>query len=42
MTNLFDKYYLLTIFDQTTGGQGYATGQPGRPQEWAVSLKKKF
>jgi iron complex outermembrane receptor protein len=42
VTNLFDKYYLLTIFDQTTGGQGYASGQPGRPREWAVSVKKKF
>jgi iron complex outermembrane receptor protein len=42
VTNLFDKYYLLTIFDQTVGGQGYATGQPGRPQEWAITLKKKF
>jgi iron complex outermembrane receptor protein len=42
VTNLFDKYYLLTVYDQTVGGQGYATGQPGRPREWAVSLKKKF
>jgi len=42
VTNLFDKYYLLTLYDQTVGGQGYASGQPGRPREWAVSLKKKF
>lgn len=42
ITNLFDEYYLLTVFDQTVGGQGYATGQPGRPQEWAVSLTKRF
>ncbi|MEO6151628.1 MAG: TonB-dependent receptor [Croceibacterium sp.] len=42
VTNLFDEYYLLTIFDQTVGGQGYATGQPGRPREWAISAKKKF
>ena len=42
VTNLFDKYYLLTLYDQTVGGQGYANGQPGRPREWAVSLKKKF
>jgi iron complex outermembrane receptor protein len=42
VTNLFDKYYLVTIFDQTTAGVGYATGQPGRPREWAVSVKKKF
>ncbi|MBO9580404.1 MAG: TonB-dependent receptor [Sphingobium sp.] len=42
VTNLFDKYYLLTIYDQTVGGQGYASGQPGRPREWAVNVKKKF
>ena len=42
VTNLFDEYYLLTLYDQTVGGQGYANGQPGRPREWAVSVKKKF
>jgi iron complex outermembrane receptor protein len=42
VTNLTNKYYLLTLFDQTVGGQGYATGQPGRPREWAITLKKKL
>ncbi|MCW2391657.1 TonB-dependent receptor [Sphingobium sp. B11D3A] len=42
VTNLLDEYYLLTIYDQTVGGQGYSNGQPGRPREWAVSVKKKF
>jgi iron complex outermembrane receptor protein len=42
VTNVFDKYYFLTLFDQTIGGQGHVTGQPGRPREWAVSVKKKF
>ena len=42
ITNLFDEYHLLTIFDQTIAGQGYATGQPGRPREWALSLTKRF
>lgn len=42
VTNLFDKYYLLTLFDLTTAGAGIATGQPGRPREWAVSIKKRF
>ena len=42
VTNIFDKYYYLTINDQTTGGQGYANAQPGRPREWAVTVKKKF
>ena len=42
VTNLFDKYYLLTVNDQSIGSQGYVIGQPGRPREWAVSVKKKF
>lgn len=42
VTNLFDKYHLLTVFDQTIAGQGFATGQPGRPREWALSLTKRF
>ena len=42
VTNLFDKYYFLTINDQSTSGLGYTNGQPGRPREWAVSLKKSF
>ena len=42
VTNLTDKYYLLTIFDQTSGGQGFSNGQPGRPREWAVSFTKTF
>jgi iron complex outermembrane receptor protein len=42
VTNLFDEYYLLTLFDLTTAGAGIATGQPGRPREWAVSVKKRF
>jgi len=42
VTNLFDEYYFLSINDQTTGGQGYANAQPGRPREWAVSVKKTF
>ena len=42
VTNLFDKYYYLSINDQTTGGQGYTNAQPGRPREWAVTLKKQF
>jgi iron complex outermembrane receptor protein len=41
-TNLFDKYYLLTSFDLTGAGAGFVAGQPGRPREWAVSVKKSF
>ncbi|WP_082553690.1 TonB-dependent receptor [Altererythrobacter sp. Root672] len=42
VTNLFDKYYLLTSFDLTGAGAGLVSGQPGRPREWAVSVKKTF
>lgn len=42
VTNLFDKYYLLTLFDLTTAGAGWATAQPGRPREWALSVTKRF
>ncbi len=42
VTNLFDKYYLLTSFDLTGAGAGFVAGQPGRPREWAVSVKKSF
>ncbi len=41
VSNLFDKYYLLTLYDQTVGSQGYANGQPGRPREWAVSPQEE-
>lgn len=42
VSNLFDEYYFLTIYDQTIGSQGYSNAQPGRPREWAVSVKKRF
>ena len=42
VTNLFDQYYYLSINDQSTGGQGYTNAQPGRPREWALTVKKKF
>jgi iron complex outermembrane receptor protein len=42
VTNLFDKYYYLTGFDLTGAGTGFSTAQPGRPREWAVSVKKSF
>jgi iron complex outermembrane receptor protein len=42
VTNLFDKYYLLTVFDLTLAGAGFSSGQPGRPREWAITVKKKF
>jgi iron complex outermembrane receptor protein len=40
-TNLGDKYYYLSRADQYTGA-GHTDAQPGRPREWAVTLKKRF
>ncbi|PZN33144.1 MAG: TonB-dependent receptor [Proteobacteria bacterium] len=40
-TNLTDKYYFLTRTDQFSGA-GHTDGQPGRPREWAVTLKRNF
>ena len=40
-TNLTNKYYFLTRFDQFTGA-GVTDGQPGRPREYALTVKKKF
>ncbi|MEO9132967.1 MAG: TonB-dependent receptor [Sphingomonas sp.] len=40
--NLFNKYYLLTIFDLRGAGAGFRKGRPGGPQEFAVTVKKKF
>ncbi len=42
VTNLFDEYYYITGFDLTGAGAGFSTAQPGRPREWAVTVKKSF
>jgi iron complex outermembrane receptor protein len=42
VTNLFDKYYYLTGFDLSAAGSGIINRQPGRPREWALTVKKKF
>lgn len=42
VTNLFDKYYYLTVFDLRAAGAGLDKAQPGRPREWAVTVKKRF
>ncbi len=41
-TNLTDKYYYVSRFDQTTGGGRHTDATPGRPREYAVTIKKKF
>ncbi len=42
VTNLFDKYYYLTSFDLVPAGAGVVAAQPGRPREWALSVKRNF
>ena len=37
-TNLFDKFYYLNKFTNTF----YATGQPGRPREVALTVRRNF
>ncbi|MBO9498979.1 MAG: TonB-dependent receptor [Novosphingobium sp.] len=41
-TNLTNKYYYVSLFDLRDAGAGLDKAQPGRPREWAVSVKKKF
>ena len=40
-TNLTNKYYYVTLFD-LWDANGYVHGQPGRPIEWAISVKRRF
>lgn len=42
VTNLTNKYYYLTLFDLRAAGAGLDKAQPGRPREWAFTVKKKF
>jgi iron complex outermembrane receptor protein len=42
VTNLFDKYYFTTVLDYTLSGAGLTMGQPGRPREFALTVKKSF
>ena len=40
VTNLFDEYYHLNIFNVT--GNGFINAQPARPREWALTVTKRF
>lgn len=42
VSNLFDKYYYYAKFDITGAGAGAISADPGRPREWAVTVKKTF
>lgn len=39
VTNLTDEYYYLTIYDLWDAA-GYVNGQPAKPREWALSIKR--
>jgi iron complex outermembrane receptor protein len=41
-TNLANKFYYVNKFDLAGAPFFVVTGQPGRPREWAVTLKRKF
>jgi iron complex outermembrane receptor protein len=41
VTNLTNEYYFLTRFDQYTT-TGVTDGQPGRPREYALTVKRNF
>jgi len=40
VTNIFDKFYYVNRFIQA--GSYIFTGQPSRPREWSVTLRKRF
>jgi iron complex outermembrane receptor protein len=40
VTNLTDEYYYLTIYDLASAG--YTNAQPGRPIEWAFTIKRSW
>lgn len=42
VTNLTDKEYYVNRFPKLALGQGTVEGQPGRPREWSVSVKRRF
>ena len=42
VNNVTDKYYYVTLFDLRAAGAGLSKAQPGRPREWAVTVKKTF
>lgn len=42
VTNLFDKFYYVNVFDYQGIGFPQTDAQPARPRQWYVSLKKNF
>jgi iron complex outermembrane receptor protein len=41
VTNITDEYYFLSRTDQLAAA-GHTDGQPGRPREWALTIKRRF
>jgi iron complex outermembrane recepter protein len=42
VTNLTDKEYYVNKFDLRAFGEGMMSGQPGRPREWGIELRRNF
>lgn len=42
VTNLTDEYYFYSLFDGRGTGGGSLSGQPARPREWQVTVRKAF
>ncbi len=42
LTNATDEFYMLNNFDLRAFDIGTASGQPGRPSEWAVTFRHDF
>ncbi|HZF28571.1 MAG TPA: TonB-dependent receptor [Gammaproteobacteria bacterium] len=41
-TNITDEYYYVTLFDLSRNAAGYIHGQPSRPREWAMTVRRDF
>jgi len=42
VSNLTDKFYYANYNDLIAGGLGILEGQPGRPREWSITLRRRF
>ena len=42
VTNITNKFYYLNKYERELPPYFVVNGQPGRPREWAVSLKRRF
>jgi len=42
VTNLFDKYYYTSLYDNLYGSQGTVIANVARPREWSISVRKNF